>query len=912
MKLGFFIINNVVGGGGMVATQDAINALSDEGHEVIVFMQEIITDNKKHLLITPKARYVECGNLNDYQGVCNLLRSLKKNKIEIFITHCHYYLPIIRCFESIRNLGIKVILNEHHLNFIPIYENRFDLFLERERYLKSVNLITVIEKSSYFIWKSKGYPVALLPNTIPDIRRHQCEKKKIILLSGRFTDFKQMELGIVAFSLVSKKYPGWTLKILGQGSRLKSIKNTINNSGVSDRIVLVGWTSNPEQYFEEAAIHILPSFTEPFGLVIADAKKYQVPTVMFDIRSNDLVRNGIDGFKVPMNDVRAMAEKIENLIRNEKIRLAFGKEGIENIREHEVTHVIKIWEQIIRYVKGLPITDEAINKKYFNINLDEATLGNIIYDYDQLLYWIAKKNNRIAKGAKKKSTIGSYIKEFVNYIGNKIFYYASKYAKADRIILWDSNRVGQLRETIGRQKFNMKVSEIVPTGYLTPGVAWNLAKAKVFITNTNTAIIKKLIGKENGRATIINVWHGAGYFKKFGIHEANIGEYEFKNKYGTPDYVLCSSLEIQSMYAEIFGISDTRVLPFGSTRTDLLLDANFRRIREEVFFKKYPKLRGKKLYVIAPTWRGTPFRAETASFNLPIDIDKLKNKLKEDEAILIKNHQLVIKSKKTNLDYEKFDDEKFVTVDAWSMQDLLLVSNTVITDYSSLLFDALVLDKPILMWAPDVEAYNQTIGFYGRYEDYVPGELYKGCDPQELMSKIRNAKNYTKCDKYLTLKKKFISACDGKSSQRLANFINNKLDLTDYRKRWSVYIKEIKKNNNVLEDNKIYWHKAFVKLFIPGLPRSIHYELQGKENGSMTYLCFHIECKWENGEGVMEILKRVEQRDFKIVIKGGSFFEISKRTSLTKVGRDIGILNSVIDQLNFKYLNGCLWVEVKK
>lgn len=904
MKLGFFIINNVVGGGGMVATQDAINALINNGHEVTIFMQQIITDKSKHLLNAPKARYVECGNLNEYSGICSLLRAVKEYGIEVFITHCHYYLPVIKCFESIKKLGVKVVLNEHHLNFIPIYENRFELFKEREKYLKSVDLITVIEETSYHIWKIKGYPVALLPNTIPDLVQCHNDKKKVILLSGRFTDFKQIELGIVAFALISKKHPGWTLKILGQGPRLKSIKNTINNCGAADRISLIGWTNTPEKYFEEASIHILPSYTEPFGLVIADAKKHKVPTVMFDIKSNDLVRDGVDGYKVPMNDVKAMSAKIESLIKNEALRTRFGQVALDNILEHDSKNVIRIWDQLLRYVLGLSVTDYEIYKKYIDIEMSKSALRNLIYDYDQLLYWVSNKNLKQNKKINQTNYLSVLMKKVVNYFGNRIFNFASKHCATDRIVLWDSNRVGQLRETIGEQKFNLKVKEIIPNGYLTPSLAWNLAKAKVFITNTNTGVIKKLQNKPNGKATVINVWHGAGYFKKFGVHEANIGELEFKNKYGTPDYVLCSSAQIRDKYGEIFAIPNLRVLPFGSTRTDLFFNEDFIGTRVSAFFRKFPKLKGKKLYLIAPTWRGMPFQAETASFELPIGIETLKANLRDDEAMLIKNHQLVIKTKNTNIDYKLFDTDSVVNVDDWSMQDLLLACHTVITDYSSLLFDALVLNKPVLMWAPDIEAYNQTIGFYDDYSNYVPGEMYTGTDPEQFFNAVREADKFVGTPKYELLKKKFVSACDGNSSKRLASFINNDIDLTDYRKRWTAYIKRVSGIVDIQADDQKFWNKQFVKLFIKGLPKQIHYEFQGKERGKCTNLCFHIEDRFVCDDALMDSIKVALDNEFVLSTRGNHFFEISKHTSLKKVESDIRRLNAIVSSIKIENKGG--------
>lgn len=897
MKIGFFIINNIVGGGGMVATQDAINMLASMGYEICIFMECIKTDDKLHLLTTKSnVKYVECGSIKEYMGIERLVRCVKSENIDIFVTHCHYYLPIIQCFPTIKSLGVKIILNEHHLHFIPIYEKRYELYVEREKYLRSVDLITVIEKSSYYIWKSLGYKVAYLPNTINNLEEVSlCEKKNNIIISGRFTDFKQIELGVLAFSLIAKKYKNWNLIILGKGSRLKSIRRTIANVGIVDQVKLIGWTKNPEKYFSEASIHILPSYTEPFGLVIVDAKKNKIPTVMFDIKSNELVRNGIDGFKVPMNDVEKMSDKIEYLIRHKKTRQLMGNVAINNVAENKPSYTSKVWDEIIQFTLGKAPRDLNIFNKHFNIKLSEEGVSNLVGDYDQLLKWMAYNLSDNGKNT-AKINIRQLFQKSVNYFGNYIFNFVSKHFSADRIVLWDSNRVGQIKESLKNIKFPLKTVEIVPNGFLTPRVAWNLARSKVFITNTNTGIIKRLQTKYNGKSIVINVWHGAGYFKKFGVQEADIGIGKFKEKYGTPDYVLCSSENIQEKYASIFALPKNSILPFGCLRSDLLLDEDYRKSSLNKFYGKFPSLKNKKIYLFAPTWRGEPFKGETAEYYFAANIRELKNRLKDDEVCLIKNHQLVIKSGKTNISNADYDN-KFINVDDFPMSILLFVATVVITDFSSLLFEALILNKPILMWASDVNVYKQKIGFYDDYEKYIPGEFYDGNDSEVLLKCIRNSSDFVGTEKYLSIKSYFVNSCDGNVANRLGKFVSG-LDLTNYKKRWTKYIRRIGLAQNYQPDLQKFWNKNFVKIFINNFNRKIHYELISRDNGKHNKICFHVELPYSINEQADVYISAINEFEVK---KGNNFFEISKATNFLNVRDDFKKIEKIVEGLSFKF-----------
>lgn len=69
MKIGFFVINNVIGGGGMVATENAINTIKNK-HDIVIFLEDIISDNSKHLLNIDGVKYIKVGKLSEYNSIC--------------------------------------------------------------------------------------------------------------------------------------------------------------------------------------------------------------------------------------------------------------------------------------------------------------------------------------------------------------------------------------------------------------------------------------------------------------------------------------------------------------------------------------------------------------------------------------------------------------------------------------------------------------------------------------------------------------------------------------------------------------------------------------------------------------------------------------------------------------------------
>ena len=101
------------------------------------------------------------------------------------------------------------------------------------------------------------------------------------------------------------------------------------------------------------------------------------------------------------------------------------------------------------------------------------------------------------------------------------------------------------------------------------------------------------------------------------------------------------------------------------------------------------------------------------------------------------------------------------------VNDLLIVTDILITDYSSVIFDYLLLNKPIIYYAYDLELYKQERGLYYDFEDYIYGlvaynmdELIKAIKKPDMMNSKRNEFN-----------EKFMKACDGKSTERVYDYI---------------------------------------------------------------------------------------------------------------------------------------------
>lgn len=274
-----------------------------------------------------------------------------------------------------------------------------------------------------------------------------------------------------------------------------------------------------------------------------------------------------------------------------------------------------------------------------------------------------------------------------------------------------------------RSKILQSIGKII--GFFT-GKAFHLATAKYVFLNDNFMPMGKLRFSE--KAVITQLWHAEGAFKKFGLDIEQSNEVRALEKAGNSKltYVVCSSEDVAPIYARAFGVSEYKVLPLGSARSDYFFkEFNLERMRAD-FDKKYPACKGKKLALYAPTFRDNP--ADDSRILANFDINAFNDRFGEEYALLIRLHPQVHADVEIDGAVDVCDYEN--TLELMKLCDLL------ITDYSSICMDFAIQNKPVYFYAFDLERYEKDRAFYYDYESYVPGPVAK--DFQTLLNLLNS------------------------------------------------------------------------------------------------------------------------------------------------------------------------------
>ena len=265
---------------------------------------------------------------------------------------------------------------------------------------------------------------------------------------------------------------------------------------------------------------------------------------------------------------------------------------------------------------------------------------------------------------------------------------------------------------------------------------------------------------------IVQVWHACGAFKKFGYStlDKNYGANNDYIKYipihTNYSHVLVSSKEVAKYYAEAFNMSEENINPIGIPRTDLFFDKEKQVNSKEKLYNRYPKLKGKNLVLYAPTFRGTS--QSNAKLDIDFNLEEVLNNLPENYILGLKMHPFV----KTRIDDSKYDNLIDLS-DYDNINDILLITDMLITDYSSVVFEYSLLEKPIVFYSPDRDLYKEERDFYYEYESFVPGPIIS--NTEELIKEINN-KDFDK-NKVIEFKEKFFDYLDGNSSKRFVEKI---------------------------------------------------------------------------------------------------------------------------------------------
>ncbi|TDC80347.1 CDP-glycerol glycerophosphotransferase family protein [Streptomyces hainanensis] len=364
-----------------------------------------------------------------------------------------------------------------------------------------------------------------------------------------------------------------------------------------------------------------------------------------------------------------------------------------------------------------------------------------------------------------------YVREREQPLRNAVFYncyHGRQFSDSPRAIYEELVRRGADVEHIWGTNDQQAV---VPPGMRTvewKSAEWHeaLARSRFMVTNV---MISSWIKRRTDQM-FVQTWHGTPLKKMgadlLGTSKANPAYIAtLPDRFSQFDYLVSPNAFTTPIMRSAFGFPN-EILEYGYPRNDVF----YREDREEVAARVRKALRlpeGKKVLLYTPTWRDDQRFGTGKKFklDLQLDLEELERRLGDDHVLLFRKHPKMLNNITGARDGFVRDVASYAEI-----SDLYLVSDVLITDYSSSMFDFAHTGRPILFFTYDLEHYRDDLrGFYFDFTGTSPGPLVR--TNGELIDAIRTVDVVHKehADRYAAFVDKFCEPADGRSTARVVD-----------------------------------------------------------------------------------------------------------------------------------------------
>ncbi|HHT98256.1 MAG TPA: bifunctional glycosyltransferase family 2 protein/CDP-glycerol:glycerophosphate glycerophosphotransferase [Clostridiales bacterium] len=300
--------------------------------------------------------------------------------------------------------------------------------------------------------------------------------------------------------------------------------------------------------------------------------------------------------------------------------------------------------------------------------------------------------------------------------------------------------------------------------------AYYIARSQYYIFNSRQP---EWVRKRKGN-TFLQTWHGTPLkrlvFDQDEVMAATpLYKAQVYKQSRAWDYLVSANYFSTEVFKKAFKF-DNRILEYGYPRNDILHSQD-KEERARDIKKKLKIPMDKKTILYAPTWRDDEYYGKGKyKFQLKLDLQLLKEKLGSEYLILLRTHYFIADS----LDIKGVEDFAINLSKYDDISELYLISDILITDYSSVFFDYANLKRPMIFYTYDLDKYRDILrGFYFDIEKELPGPIVYTSD--EVVNSIINIKEISEeyIDKYELFYEKFCGLEDGCASRNISKEVFN-------------------------------------------------------------------------------------------------------------------------------------------
>lgn len=331
----------------------------------------------------------------------NLIRTIIIQRIDILI----YNFYEVKEIEKLNKLKkTKVIYYDHSSFLLWIYTKNYNFQKTVYNIYRKCNyVISLIPLENDYLFKKWGINSILMDNPTTynyDLIIPSDLSQKIIIMIGRASDpIKRYDIGIKAMKNIIKEIPETEMKIISEIN--ENYQRLIKDLSLEKNVIFTGYQKNNENYLKNASLHILPSLSEAYPMVLGETKIFGIPSIICGLDFLALAKGGT--IIIYDDNPDTVAKEAIHILKDDNYRKKLGKEARKSMETHKNELIIKKWVKLllavyngnIEFFRELQKSDKnnklsneeaekIINNQFYLLKKRISYLSNITIDQFKL------------------------------------------------------------------------------------------------------------------------------------------------------------------------------------------------------------------------------------------------------------------------------------------------------------------------------------------------------------------------------------------------------------------------------------------------------------------------------------------------------------------------------------------------
>ncbi|WP_271424708.1 glycosyltransferase family 4 protein [Aequorivita sinensis] len=293
--------------------------------------------------------------LNYKRGIRNIIKTVEPDIISVCDDGLKGFLlpQILKSKTPIiyeRHASVSLNFNTAKKGFFQKLKNKFAYFIMRWAATKFDKFV-VLTNGNLNEWNAGNLEV--IPNPLSFYPKELPQKTKLpktVVAVGSHSYNKGYDLLLQSWEKVNKEFPDWKLVIYGKKDAECKYEDLSNQLGISSSVTFNDPIPNIEEAYANAAMLVLPSRSEGFGMVLIEAMAYGMPCVSYDCPHGpgDIITNGEDGYLIENGNIDEFANRIIDLIQDPDNIAQMGINARINVERYLPERIVAQWDKLFK------------------------------------------------------------------------------------------------------------------------------------------------------------------------------------------------------------------------------------------------------------------------------------------------------------------------------------------------------------------------------------------------------------------------------------------------------------------------------------------------------------------------------------------------------------------------------------